>query len=164
MRPTFAACALMLLALTGAHAQAPLPEAIAAPGRVVATLHAQGAQVYECRAGADGRTTWQFREPVATLLEGGRTVGRHYAGPNWELADGSRIVARVTGQAPGTTAHDIPWLRLEVTERAGDGRLTPVVTILRVYTSGGVAGGICRGATLRSVAYSAEYIFLAPAN
>jgi hypothetical protein len=165
MRPTHAACGFVLLALTQAQAQAPLPEAIAAPGRVVATLHAQGAQVYECRAGTDGRTTWQFREPIATLMEGGRTVGRHYAGPNWELADGSRIIGRVTGRAPGATPADIPWLRLEVTERAGAGRLTPAATVLRINTAGGVAEGPCptAGAFL-SVAYATDYVVLAPAN
>ena len=98
-----------------------VPEPIAAPPdlAVVATLHAQGAQVYECRAAADGRLAWHFREPIATLLEGGRTVGRHYAGPSWELADGSAVVGRVTGRAPGAGADDIPWLRLEVAERRG---------------------------------------------
>src|SRR2546421_10876903 len=36
-----------------------------------------------------------FREPIATLLLDGKTVGRHYAGPNWEHADGSAVVAKV---------------------------------------------------------------------
>ena len=48
------------------------------------TLHAEGAQVYECKAGSDGKLAWAFREPIATLLLDGKTVGRHYAGPNWE--------------------------------------------------------------------------------
>jgi hypothetical protein len=59
------------------------PDTIAAPGEtVVATMHAEGAQVYECKADAGGRLVWQFRVPVATLLLDGKTVGRHYAGPN----------------------------------------------------------------------------------
>ena len=45
-----------------------LPDAIAAPGEtVVLTVHAEGAQVYECKAGADGKLAWAFREPIATL-------------------------------------------------------------------------------------------------
>ena len=63
-----------LVALPGiAHAQ--VPAAIAAPGEtVVATWHAEGAQVYECKAGADGKLAWTFREPIATLLLDGKTI------------------------------------------------------------------------------------------
>ena len=68
-------------------ASAQLPDTIAAPGETtVTTLHAEGAQVYECKADAAGKLAWQFREPVATLLLEGKTLGRHYAGPTWELA------------------------------------------------------------------------------
>jgi hypothetical protein len=143
-----------------------VPEPIAAPPdlAVVATLHAQGAQVYECRAAADGRLAWHFREPIATLLEGGRTVGRHYAGPSWELAGGSAVVGRVTGRAPGAGADDIPWLRLEVAERRGSGgRLARVTVIQRINTRGGVAEGACATAgAFLSVAYATDYVFLAP--
>src|SRR6266704_6058277 len=107
------ALALLLLAgsLVTARAQTPLPDAVAALGEaVVLTVHAEGAQVYECKAGADGKLAWAFREPIATLLAGGKTIGRHYAGPNWEHADGSAVVGKATGNAPGATANDIPWL------------------------------------------------------
>src|ERR1700732_4144667 len=82
-----ARAALTLLLLSGlsvsAKAQTPLPDAIASPGEtVVLTVHAEGAQVYECKAGADGKLAWAFREPIATLMLDGKTVGRHYAGPN----------------------------------------------------------------------------------
>ncbi len=70
-----------------------LPDAIAAKGEtVVLTVHAEGAQVYDCKAGEGGKLAWQFREPVATLIADGKTVGRHYLGPTWEHADGSRVV------------------------------------------------------------------------
>ena len=40
-------------------AETPLPDAIAAPGEtIVVTLHAEGAQVYECRSGSDGKSNW----------------------------------------------------------------------------------------------------------
>ena len=68
------------------------------------SVHAEGAQVYECKAGADGKLAWAFREPIATLLVDGKTIGRHYAGPNWEHIDGSAVVGKVTGNAPGATA------------------------------------------------------------
>ena len=100
--------------LVNATAQT-LPEAIAAPGETAMfTLHAEGAQVYECKAGADGALVWAFREPIATLFAAGKTVGRHYAGPTWEYSDGSAVVGQVAGTAPGQVAMDIPWLKLGV--------------------------------------------------
>ena len=78
-----------------------LPGAIAAPGEtVVLTAHAEGAQVYECKAGADGKLAWPFREPIATLMADGKTVGRHYAGPNWEHVDGSAVTGKAAGKRP----------------------------------------------------------------
>jgi hypothetical protein len=152
------------------HTVSATPEPVLAPlGLVILfTLHAEGAQIYECRSGGDGRLAWQFREPVATLLEGGRTVGHHYAGPSWEMADGSgKVTARVAGRLPGAGADDIPWLRLEVMDRSGTsgGRLSTASTILRVNTTGGIADGRCTDAgALRSVAYTADYVFLAPSR
>ena len=105
-------------------AQAQVPAAIAAPGEtVVATWHAEGAQVYECKAGADGKLAWAFREPIATLMLDGKTIGRHYAGPNWEHMDGSAMVGKVAGNAPAPTPKDIPWLKLEVVASRGSGAL-----------------------------------------
>ena len=72
------------------------------------TLHAEGAQVYECKAGADGKLAWAFREPIATLMLDGKTVGRHYAGPNWEHSDGSAVVGKAVGNAPGATPATSP--------------------------------------------------------
>src|SRR5262249_52944407 len=123
-------------------------------------LQAQGAQVYECKADAAGKLAWQFREPIATLLEGGKTIGRHYAGPHWELADGSVVAAKAVGRAPGATPQDIPLLKLETTSRHGSGRLADVSTIQRLDTKGGVAEGPCPAAgAMLSVPYSADYAF-----
>src|SRR5215213_10984549 len=115
-----------LIAVPGlAHAQA--PAAIAAPGETaVATWHAEGAQVYECKAGADGKLAWAFREPIASLFAEGKTIGRHYAGPNWEHMDGSAVVGKAVGNAPGKSASDIPWLKLEVTAHRGSGAFSGV--------------------------------------
>ena len=118
----FALASLLLAGslVTAQAAETPLPDAIAASGEaVVLTVHAEGAQVYECKAGADGKLAWAFREPVATLLADGKTVGRHYAGPNWELNDGSAVVGKMAGSAPGATAGDIAWLKLDVASRRG---------------------------------------------
>ena len=144
-----------------AHAQS-LPAAIAAPGETaVATWHAEGAQVYECKAGADGKLAWAFREPIATLLVDGKTVGRHYAGPNWEYSDGSSVVGKAAGNAPGTTQNDIPWLKLEVISSRGTGILSGVTTVQRINTKGGKRDGACETVgSFLNVPYSADYVFL----
>lgn len=145
-----------------ANAQQPLPDAIAAPGEAtVLTVNAVGAQIYDCKADAAGKLVWQFREPVATLLVDGKTVGHHYAGPTWQLADGGAIVGKVAGRSPGATADDIPWLKLEIVARKGSGQLTPVTTVQRINTKGGVAGGPCeRSGAFLSVPYTSDYVFL----
>jgi hypothetical protein len=158
--------ALTAIFLTGslvnASAQTALPAAIAAPGETaVLTLHAEGAQVYECKPAADGTLAWAFREPIATLFLDGKTVGRHYAGPNWEYSDGSAVVGQVAGTAPGQVAMDIPWLKLTVTSRRGNGVLSPATTVQRINTVGGKVNGACyKAGTYESVPYSADYVFL----
>lgn len=160
-RSSIFALAVFTLLASPSLAQS-LPEAIAAPGEVTVTrLHAEGAQVYECKANQSGQLAWSFREPVATLLDGDKTIGRHYAGPHWELADGSIIQAKAAGRAPGATAQDIPLLKLEVTTHRGSGQLTGVTTVQRINTKGGVAEGACPSAgAMLSVPYAADYVFL----
>ena len=125
------------------------------------TLHAEGAQVYDCKADAGGKLGWAFREPIATLMADGKTVGRHYAGPNWEYSDGSAVVGKAAGNAPGATANDIPWLKLSVVSQRGTGVLSGITTVQRINTQGGKLDGACdkAGAT-RSAPYSADYVFL----
>lgn len=159
---TLTSIALLGFAMAAAAADTSLPDAIAAPGYVAAlTLHAEGAQVYECKADASGKLGWTFREPIATLLADGKTVGRHYAGPNWESSDGSAVAGKAIGNAPGTTAQDIPWLKLEVTAQRGSGALSGVAIVQRINTKGGKADGACPTAgTFLSVPYAADYVFL----
>ena len=148
--------------LVCATAQTALPDAIAVPGETaILKLHAEGAQVYECKTGTDGALTWAFREPIATLFQDGKTVGRHYAGPTWEYSDGSAVVGKAAGNAPGTTQNDIPWLKLEVISRRGSGILGGITTVQRINTRGGKLDGACDAAgAFRSVPYSADYVFL----
>jgi hypothetical protein len=148
--------------LTTSAARAQVPAALAAPGEtVVATFHAEGAQIYDCKADAGGKLAWQFREPIATLLLDGKTVGRHYAGPNWEASDGSAVTGKAVANVPGSTPSDIPWLKLEVVASRGSGTLTGVTTVQRTNTHGGVVNGLCdRAGTYYSAPYSADYVFL----
>jgi hypothetical protein len=145
-----------------AEASAELPAAIAVTGEtIVAAFHAVGAQIYECKIATDGKLAWHFREPIATLLSEGKTIGRHYAGPNWEHMDGSAVAGKTVGNAPGETPADIPWLKLEVTDHRGAGTLSSVTTVQRINTQGGVVTGACEQAGLyRSAPYAADYIFL----
>lgn len=87
-------------------------------------------------------------------------MGRHYAGPNWEMTDGSAVVGKVAGRAPGASAGDIPLLKLEVTARRGNGQLSGVTTIQRLNTKGGAADGPCeRAGMFLNAPYSADYVF-----
>jgi hypothetical protein len=141
---------------------AQVPQTFTAPDEtVVVTFHAEGAQIYECKFDPDNKLVWQFREPIASLLLDGKTSGRHYAGPNWEHIDGSAVRAKAVANVPGTTPDDIPWLRLEVTSRRGNGALSGVSTVQRINTKGGVSKGPCdKAGSYRSVPYSADYVFL----
>jgi Protein of unknown function (DUF3455) len=155
--------ASLLPVLLPANAGAQVPDAIAvAPGEApILTVHAEGAQIYECKADNSGKLVWQFREPIASLFLDGKTVGRHYAGPNWELTDGSAVTAKFAGRAPGATPKDIPLLKLEVTSRRGRGQLSNALAIQRINTKGGTAEGACdSGGSFLSVPYSADYTFL----
>jgi hypothetical protein len=157
--------AIVLTVVAAAEANAApaqVPPTIAAPGETkVATFHAEGAQIYQCRGDSDGKLTWVFREPIATLLLGDKTVGHHYAGPTWEDTDGSVVTGTAVGDAPGATTKDVPWLKLDVASRRGAGLLANVMTVQRINTHGGVIRGAChRAGAFRSVRYSADYVFL----
>jgi hypothetical protein len=153
--------AAVLTAIAGGVA-AQTPSAIAAPAEAtVVSLHAEGVQVYECRAVNDHKLVWTAREPVATLLLDKQTVGRLYAGPRWEHIDGSTAGGKVVASAPGKTPNDIPWLKLAATARRGQGTLSGVTTVQQINTRGGVHAGPCdKAGTYYSAPYSADYVFL----
>lgn len=143
-----------------ALAQVPVP--VEAPGEVpVATLHAAGAQIYECRPTADGKLAWTFREPVATLMLEGTTIGRHYRGPTFEHIDGSAVVIKPLASAPSPDGSSIPWLKAEVVDKRGAGALSAATTVQRINTEGGALQGPCEQVgALQGSAYTADYVFL----
>lgn len=105
-------------------------------------LTARGVQIYECRpvAGEPARFEWAFKAPEADLFDArGQKVGRHYAGPTWELAEGGKVVGRVKAKADAPDGQGIPWLLLEAAEAGGGGILGKVRSIQRVNTVGGKA-------------------------
>jgi hypothetical protein len=161
MRTTLSSLAIGAMLLPSVATKAEIVNVFVTPEEaLVATIHAEGAQVYECKADSSGRLSWKFREPIATLMLDGKTVGRHFAGPSWELSDGSLVTGKVSGSAPGATASDIPHLRLEIASQRGAGQLSRVTTIHRLNTKGGLVQGACEKAgTFLNAPYSADYLF-----
>jgi uncharacterized protein DUF3455 len=156
------AASLLSLSASAMADDKSLPAAIASPNdTVVLTVHAVGMQYYQCKPAADGKLAWTFIEPGATLTADGKVVGKHGAGPTWELLDGSSITAKAIANAPGATENDIPWLKLEVTSHKGAGRLDGVTTVQRINTAGGVMKGACdREKAGEGMPYEADYVFL----
>lgn len=105
------------------------------------SVSSTGVQIYDCRADSKGQLSWQFREPLATLIHDGKTIGRHFGGPNWQLDDGSEIVGKVIAQSPGATPKDISLLKFDVLNHLGNGVLSKVTSVQRVDTLGGVFAG-----------------------
>jgi hypothetical protein len=100
-----ASSALALSLLFGARvgaaaAETPLPETIAAPGTtVVLSVHAEGAQVYECKVGADGKPAWAFREPSAVTMPA--PTGRPATAAPWSAKPSAMRPARRQTIFPG---------------------------------------------------------------
>ena len=168
-----ALCRILVLAvaLCGVAAFAETPREIDVPGEIPGTVfHAEGAQIYECQAGSNNHLVWQLREPIATLMDGVNSVGRHYAALHWEYVDpgtlvwehndGSLVKARILARAAGRTADDLPWLKLRVVTQVANGMFYGVTHVQRINTQGGMASGSCdQAGAFRSVPYSADYVF-----
>jgi hypothetical protein len=130
---------------------------------------AKGVQIYECRASKDraGEYDWVFIAPEADLFDAGGTkkIGRHYAGPHWEAADGSTIVGAVREHADAPVDGSIPWLLLSAKSVGPEGSFSRVTSVQRLHTVGGVAPKGCFqaevGMQLR-IGYSADYYFFTP--
>jgi hypothetical protein len=102
-------------------------------------VRAAGYQVYVCAPMSDSpRFEWTLQAPEADLFDSaGNKIGKHYAGPTWELNDGSKVAGRVVARADAPDHTAIPWLLLDATSNAGTGRLAGVSSIQRVNTTGG---------------------------
>ena len=130
---------------------------------------ARGAQIYECRASKDraGEYDWAFIAPEAELFDasGTKKIGRHFAGPHWEAADGSVVQGVTKARADAPDANAIPWLLLTAKSVGKEGSFSRVTSVQRIHTVGGVAPKGCfeaeAGMRLR-IGYSADYVFYAP--
>jgi len=123
----------------------------------------KGDQVYLCKL--DGsRYSWTFKEPHAELFdEKGKRIGRHFAGPSWQLEDESRVTGKVVAHADAPAADAVPWLLLAAVDHSGAGLMDNVTDIQRLNTRGGKApANGCDAQHVGEesrVAYSADYLF-----
>ncbi len=120
-----------------------------------------GVQIYSCNGSA-----WSSAVPRADLFDdNGKLIIKHFAGPSWQAADGSKAVGTVVDKVtPDLTA--IPWVLLsaKTTPGADGDRLVDTTFIQRLYTTGGLqpAAADCNAATAGTVVespYTAEYVF-----
>jgi hypothetical protein len=113
-----------------------------------------GDQVYGCVNGS-----WALEAPDAKLLnQGGSVIGRHFAGPTWQLNDGSWVKGKAVAKQVAPDATAVPWLLLESV--GGTGRLGAIRFIQRTGTHGGNApDGSCSQSAMRRVPYTATYSF-----
>jgi hypothetical protein len=105
-----------------------------------------------------------FTAPDAALFDAvGRQIGTHFAGPAWQMDDGSRIVGEAVAQAPAPEPHAIAWLLLRVRSHEGHGILDHVGLVRRVETQGGAAPTTpCTAAPAQArMRYTARYLFYA---
>jgi hypothetical protein len=166
-RPTFALCLPTLLAgcaLFAPRVEVPDNLKPTAGESLLSAVAARGVQIYECRARKDmpNATEWAFVAPEAELFDAqGKLVAKHYAGPHWEAADGSKIVGTVKARADAPQAGAIPWLLLTTKSDGPAGSFSKVSSIQRVATVGGVAPAEgCSTAAIGKVVrvpYTADY-------
>jgi hypothetical protein len=163
----------LLLALVGLIIVAGATSAFAAEPTVTAPrgaklllrTAAQGVQIYTCQRASDGYH-WVFSAPEAALFDAaGQQIGTHFAGPSWQMDDGSKIVGEVVAQTAAPEPHAITWLLLRVKSHEGSGVLSGVEYVRRIDTQGGTApAGGCDAAKESSKArmrYTAHYLFYA---
>jgi hypothetical protein len=143
----------------GNDRQAPqVPKSIRAPEPSHLLFHgfAQGDQIYTWNG-----ATWGSATPEATLFDEGAVVLKHFGGPTWEAADGSKVTGAVIQPTATVDPTAIPWLLLTATNAGGPGVIANTTYIHRVNTSGGRAPstpGSVIGETVR-IPYTADYFF-----
>jgi hypothetical protein len=139
---------------------------VPAGSRLVMEAQGDGVQVYVCKQ-AGGSISWTLTGPEAQLLDpSGRPMGKHFAGPTWQLTDGSTVQGVLMASRPSSEAGAVAWLLLGAKPGTATGKMSEVAFIRRTQTHGGVADPAgCRtaddaGKTAR-VPYSAHYAFYA---
>ena len=154
----------VLCAQTSAPSK-PVPPQLQPPQGAKLVLHARakGDQVYTCKQ-AGTQYSWTLKAPDAQLFdEHGKAIGRHFAGPSWQLNDSSTVVGKVAARFDPPDKDTIPWLLLTAADHSGNGLLNNVTHIQRLNTRGGKAPAPgCDGSHVGDetrVPYTADYFF-----
>jgi len=158
--------ATTLLAFSSLAQQLPPQLQPPANTQLLLEVHAQGEQVYICQEGVT-QFAWALKAPDAQLFDkDGKPFGKHFAGPTWEAADGSRVTGKAVSTVPSPDPDSIPWLLVNVVSHDGNGVLSRATTIQRLNTKGGKASASgCDAAHVGQetrVRYTADYLFYAP--
>src|ERR1700687_2782558 len=135
-----ASALLLLFGSWQAVTRPEVPDKLAAPAteEIILQAHASGSQIYVCQAGSDQKLAWTLKAPEAELFDaGGKSIGRHYAGPTWKHEDGSEVTGKVAARQDSPDGDAIPWLLLTASGHSGSGVLSRVTTIQRIHTKGG---------------------------
>ena len=130
---------------------------------LVLDVTGRGSQIYSCQPTSEGYR-WKLIAPAAKLFNPAeKEIGYHFAGPTWEMQDGSAIVGVVLAQASAPDPQSIPWLLLRVKSRHGAGVPSNVEFVRRTKTQGGVAparGCDAEHASEQArIRYAAHYLF-----
>jgi len=134
-------------------------DALAVNGSVLLTVHAHGYQIYS-RVAAD---TWKLKAPDAEFSSDDGVKGKHYAGPTWETADGSKVVAVKIAERPSPEPDAVPWLLLRVVSHEGNGPIGAATFVKRINTTGGkLPEERPKEDNEIHVPYTADYIFYGP--
>jgi Protein of unknown function (DUF3455) len=159
--------ALAVVAATATDVGAQDAPKLAPPvtAKALTKVAAIGVQIYKCTS-TDNKLSWTFVAPEADLFDAsGKLVGKHGAGPFWEMMDGSKVNGMVAAREPSTRPGAIPHLLLSTTSTGSAGAagtsIAKVKFIQRLNTLGGVAPATCTQAdvdkTIR-VYYTADYV------
>jgi hypothetical protein len=161
-------------AQAGSNALPQAPKSLKVPSdqSLLLKTAAKGLQIYICKAKIEPKTAeertayeWTLKAPSAELFDDqGRLIGKHYAGPTWEMQeDHSVVVGAVSAKANALQANAVPWLLLKAKTHQGQGTLSSVNWIQRLDTVGGKAPATgCDEKHQRTevrVPYTANYYF-----
>jgi hypothetical protein len=131
------------IAQTPASPAPQIPDSLQVPTdqKLQLRLVARGDQIYLCHA-VPGPTgfKWLLKAPEATLSDERQTiVGKHFAGPSWQMGDRSTLVGKLQAKVDAPQAEAIPWLLLKVKAHYVEGIFSSVNWIQRLHTVGGKA-------------------------
>jgi hypothetical protein len=102
-----AAFSLLLFPGFGAAAQTQASSIDAPAGTtLLLTAKGDGVQIYACTEGH-----WTLKAPDAKLLDAqGKVIGKHFAGPTWQLINGGEVKGKAIANQPAPDGSSVPWL------------------------------------------------------